>query len=60
MDFEQLDDGRTLVTIREEGWRETAKGLEASYGNCEGWTGMFFALKGWLEHGLNLREGTYV
>lgn len=20
---------------------------------------MFFAMKGWLEHGLNLREGTY-
>lgn len=59
MDFEQLPDGRTLVTISEAGWRESAKGLSASYGNCEGWTGMFFAMKGWLEHGLNLREGTY-
>jgi uncharacterized protein YndB with AHSA1/START domain len=59
MTFEPLDDGRTLVNIAEEGWRETPKGLAASYGNCEGWTGMFFAMKGWLEHGLNLREGTY-
>ncbi len=59
MDFEALDDGRTLITIREEGWRETPKGLKASYGNLEGWTGMFFALKGWIEHGLNLRDGTY-
>lgn len=59
MTFEQLDDGRTLVNITEEGWRETPNGLRASYGNCEGWTGMFFAMKGWLEHGLNLREGTY-
>lgn len=59
MTFEQLDDGRTLANITEVGWRETPKGLKASYGNCEGWTGMFFAMKGWLEHGLNLREGTY-
>ena len=26
MDFEQLDDGRTLVTIAEEGWRDTDAG----------------------------------
>src|SRR5690606_42007593 len=59
MTFEPLEDGRTLVNIAEEGWRETPKGLKASYGNCEGWTGMLFAMKGWLEHGLSLREGTY-
>lgn len=60
MEFEQLDDGRTLVTISEEGWRETPKGLKASYGNCEGWTGMFFAMKVWLEYGIsNIRKGTY-
>lgn len=60
MTFEPLDGGqRTLVTITEEGWRQNEAGLKASYGNCEGWTGMFFAMKGWLEHGLNLREGTY-
>jgi uncharacterized protein YndB with AHSA1/START domain len=59
MSFEGLDDGRTLVTIAEEGWRETPKGLKASYGNCEGWTGMLCAMKGWLEHGINMREGMY-
>jgi uncharacterized protein YndB with AHSA1/START domain len=59
MTFEPLDDGRTLVRISEEGWRETAKGLAASYGNCEGWTGMLFALKVWVERGFNLREGSY-
>ncbi|MFC4242707.1 hypothetical protein ACFOYW_04915 [Gryllotalpicola reticulitermitis] len=26
---------------------------------CEGWTGMLAALKAWLEHGINLREGFY-
>jgi uncharacterized protein YndB with AHSA1/START domain len=59
MEFEPLDDGRTLVTISEEGWRETAAGRLASYGNCEGWTGMLCALKVWLEHGINLRAGFY-
>lgn len=59
MTFDPTDDGRTLVRITEEGWRETAAGLKASYGNCEGWTGMLFAMKVWLEHGFNLREGSY-
>jgi hypothetical protein len=25
----------------------------------EGWTGMLAALKVWMEHGINLREGFY-
>jgi len=57
--FEPLDDGRTLVTISETGWRETPGAVKASYGNCEGWTQMLCALKGWLEHRINLREGFY-
>ncbi len=60
MTFEPLDDGRTLVRISEEGWSSTPEGLKASYGNCEGWTGMLCAMKVWLEHGLNLREGFYM
>ena len=59
MEFDALDDGRTLVTIAEEGWRDTAAGQEASYGNCEGWTGMLCALKVWVERGINLRDGFY-
>jgi uncharacterized protein YndB with AHSA1/START domain len=59
MEFEALDDGRTLVTISEEGWRQSEAGRRSSYGNCEGWTGMLCALKAWLEHGVNLREGFY-
>lgn len=57
--FEPLDDGRTLVRISEYGWSESPEGLAASYGNCEGWTGMLCAMKIWLEHGINLREGFY-
>ena len=59
MNFRQLEDGRTLVEIAEEGWRENQGALEASYGNCQGWTGMLLALKVWLEHGFNLRQGLY-
>ena len=60
MEFTPLDDGRTLVEIREQGWRETQAGLDASYGNCQGWSQMLCALKAWLEHGINLREGMYI
>jgi len=60
MTFSPLDDGkRTLVEISEEGWRETQGALDASYGNCQGWSQMLCALKAWLEHGINLREGMY-
>ena len=45
--------------IAEEGWRETEAGLAASYGNCMGWSQMLAALKAWVEHGINLREGMY-
>jgi uncharacterized protein YndB with AHSA1/START domain len=61
MTFTPLDgDTRTLVEIKEEGWRETEGALKASYGNCQGWSQMLAALKAWVEHGINLREGMYV
>ncbi len=59
MSFDPLDDGRTLVSIVEEGWHRTPTGLKASYGNCQGWSQMLCALKAYLEHGINLREGMY-
>jgi uncharacterized protein YndB with AHSA1/START domain len=60
MTFSPIDDGeRTLVEIREEGWRESQGALDASYGNCQGWTQMLCALKAWLEHRINLRDGMY-
>jgi uncharacterized protein YndB with AHSA1/START domain len=59
MTFTPLEDDRALVEIGEEGWRENQGALEASYGNCQGWAQMLCALKVWLEHGINLREGMY-
>jgi uncharacterized protein YndB with AHSA1/START domain len=59
-EFEPVDDGaRTLVTITESAWQVTADGAKNAFGNAEGWTGMLAALKAWVEHGINLREGFY-
>ena len=59
MTFESLDDGRTLVTIKESGWRDDEPGRTASYGNCEGWTQMLCCLKAWVEYDVVLRNGYY-
>lgn len=59
MTFEPLEDGRTLVSIAEEGWRETPEGLKATIGNCQGWSQMLACMKAYLEHGINLRQGFY-
>ena len=59
MAFKAVDGGRTLVEIAEEGWHDTPTGLKASYGNCMGWSQMVAALKMWVEHGINMREGMY-
>jgi uncharacterized protein YndB with AHSA1/START domain len=57
MTFKPLDAGSTLVQISESGWRETEQGIAASYSNCGGWMHMLVCLKGYLEYGVNLREG---
>ena len=58
--FEPVDSAkRTKVSVTEEGWRASDTGLQASYGNCMGWAQMLCALKAWLEHGINLRDGMY-
>ena len=59
MRFEPTDDGRTIVSIAEEGWPSTEDGLKSSYGNCMGWSQMICAMKAWVEHGINLRDGMY-
>jgi len=59
-EFEPIDgDTRTLVTITESSWRLTPDGAQNAFGNCMGWTGMLAAMKAWMEHGINLREGFY-
>ncbi len=59
LEFEPLEGGATLVRISEGTWRETQPGLDASYGNCMGWTQMLCAMKLYLERGINMREGFF-
>ena len=59
MTFTPLPGDETMVQIAESGWRETAKGQEASYGNAGGWAIFVSSLKAYLEYGVNLREGGY-
>ena len=59
MTFADTGDGRTLVRIHEAGWGETPADEKAAFGNCEGWTGMLCAMKVFVEHGINLRQGFY-
>jgi uncharacterized protein YndB with AHSA1/START domain len=57
--FESLGPAETLVKISESGWKESQKGLNSSYGNCQGWTQMACCLKAFLEYNINLRQGAY-
>jgi uncharacterized protein YndB with AHSA1/START domain len=57
MSFVPLDASNTMVKIRESGWRPDEKGIAASYDNAGGWMHMMLCLKGYLEYGINLREG---
>jgi uncharacterized protein YndB with AHSA1/START domain len=60
MAFAPLDgDTRTLVSITEEGWRENQGALDSAFGNCMGWSQMLAAMKVWVEHRINLRDGMY-
>jgi len=54
-EFEELDDGNTMLSISEEGWRTDAEGLKGSHSNCGGWSHMAMCLKAWIEHGIDLR-----
>ena len=59
MAFAELTPQSTQVTVTESGWRETQRGLDSSYMNCQGWMNMLACLKAWLEYGINLREGFF-
>lgn len=58
--FTSLDDGRTLIEISESGFRDSEAGWQAALDQCGGWTAMLCAMRVWLEHEINLREGFYI
>ena len=55
IEFKSLDDGQTMLSISEEGWKTDVDGLMASHDNCSGWTHMAMCLKAYIEHGIDLR-----
>ena len=57
--FEPAGEGETFVKISESGWKATDVELKRSYSNCMGWSQMLFALKAYVEYGINLRKGAY-
>jgi len=59
MRFESTGQNETVVQISETGWKATQDDLNRSYSNCMGWSQMVFALKAYLEYGINLRKGAY-
>jgi uncharacterized protein YndB with AHSA1/START domain len=59
MKFEETGPQETLVQITETGWKETQQDLDASYGNCMGWSHMLSAMKAYVEYGIDLRKGAY-
>lgn len=57
--FEPAGDHRTQVKILGTGFADTDAGWAAVLDQTGGWTGMLCAMKVWLEHGINMREGFY-
>ena len=60
MSFKPINPNTTLISIAESGWKQTEKGIKSSYGNCGGWMHMLCCMKAYLEHGINLRAGSYM
>jgi len=54
-EFEEKD-GKTIVTITEEGWKGDDEGINSSLANKEGWTDMLLCLKAWITYGIDLRK----
>lgn len=54
-EFEEID-GKTKVTVTEEGWKTDDEGITSSLANSEGWTNMLAYMKAWVQHGIDLRK----
>ena len=50
-------EGGTWVSFHEGSWPLDADGVKKALGQTRGWTDFFCSLKGFLLHGINLRQG---
>jgi uncharacterized protein YndB with AHSA1/START domain/DNA-binding transcriptional ArsR family regulator len=53
--FEEID-GKTRVSVTEEGWKDDEAGINSSLMNNAGWKEMLLSLKAWVMYGVDLRK----
>jgi uncharacterized protein YndB with AHSA1/START domain len=49
----------TVVKINETGWEKSDQGIAMLARQTQGWSGFLWGLKAYLEHGINLRKGSF-
>ena len=57
--LEPQENNSTIVRIEEKGMENNQEGIEWLIRNTEGWANFLACLKGYLEYGINLREGAF-
>lgn len=55
-EFATTDDGATMLTITETGWKADQTGIDSALDHAGGWQHMALCLKAWIEHGIDLRK----
>jgi uncharacterized protein YndB with AHSA1/START domain/DNA-binding transcriptional ArsR family regulator len=53
--FEEID-GKTRVSVTEEGWKDDEAGINSSLMNNAGWKEMLLGMKAWVMYGVDLRK----
>jgi uncharacterized protein YndB with AHSA1/START domain len=57
--LDAVEPAATVVRISETGWEKDDQGIAMLARQTQGWTGFLFGLKAYLEHGVNLRKGSF-
>ncbi len=57
--LEPFDVNSTVVTVTEKGRENNESGIKWLKGNTEGWANFLACLKAYLDHGINLRKGSF-
>lgn len=57
--LEPFDANSTVVTVTEKGRENNESGIKWLKGNTEGWANFLACLKAYLDHGINLRKGSF-
>lgn len=55
--LEALDENKTLVKVKEDGWDYDQEGIQRLCEQTQGWVDMVTCMKAYLEFGINLRKG---